>query len=205
MRGSDPDTRSDTRAAILDSAVELFSHFGYSKTNIGDIAESVGMSSGNLYRYFRNKQAIGEAVVQDYLDADEAAMATAILDPALDCDGRLRRFVRYSIDGIIRKLREVPKMVELSDMVLRANSSVIASHVEWQRAMIAGILTDGMRDGELAEGDPLALAGAILDATKVFRSPTLLSTMDLDGVPARVDAVLDLLVAGMRAPEAKIV
>ena len=53
----------DTRGFIVEQSMELFAHYGYSKTNIGDIAQACSMSAGNLYRYFRNKQAIGHAVV----------------------------------------------------------------------------------------------------------------------------------------------
>ena len=52
-----------TRYEILRHAEDLFGHYGFSKTNMADIAERAKMSPGNLYRYYRNKQAIGLAVV----------------------------------------------------------------------------------------------------------------------------------------------
>ena len=38
------------RHDILLKSLELFGHYGFAKTNIGDIADCCGMSPGNLYR-----------------------------------------------------------------------------------------------------------------------------------------------------------
>src|ERR1700722_14190557 len=55
-------TVDETRERILAAAEELFLRIGYWKTTVGDIAEALGMSSANIYRFFPSKKAINEAL-----------------------------------------------------------------------------------------------------------------------------------------------
>ena len=52
-----------TREQILDVAEELFHRIGYAKTTIADIAQEMGMSSANVYRFFPSKSADRKSVV----------------------------------------------------------------------------------------------------------------------------------------------
>ncbi|MCX8124385.1 MAG: TetR/AcrR family transcriptional regulator [Spirochaetes bacterium] len=47
---------TDKRQQILDVAKELFATKGYSATGIREIAEKAGLSLGNFYNYFKNKE-----------------------------------------------------------------------------------------------------------------------------------------------------
>ncbi|MDX1581758.1 MAG: helix-turn-helix domain-containing protein, partial [Alphaproteobacteria bacterium] len=53
-----------TREQIIESAAERFQKYGYGKTNVAEIAADCCMSPGNLYRYFRNKADIAEAIMR---------------------------------------------------------------------------------------------------------------------------------------------
>ena len=61
--GTDPDDahamtqskKADVRAAILEAAFRLFSERGYSETTLPQIAREAGISSANVYVYFRGK------------------------------------------------------------------------------------------------------------------------------------------------------
>jgi AcrR family transcriptional regulator len=60
-----------SRAHILDAALELFSHQGYRATSIREIAERAGVSTGNVYHHFRDKDAIFRALLDQYWAAIE--------------------------------------------------------------------------------------------------------------------------------------
>ncbi|MEJ5363151.1 MAG: TetR/AcrR family transcriptional regulator [Spirochaetota bacterium] len=51
-------TITDKRQQILDVAKELFATKGYSATGIREIAENAGLSLGNFYNYFKNKEEL---------------------------------------------------------------------------------------------------------------------------------------------------
>ena len=52
-------TPEETRAEILAAAWDLFRELG-ARATIADIAEKLGMSSANVYRFFPSKQALTE-------------------------------------------------------------------------------------------------------------------------------------------------
>jgi AcrR family transcriptional regulator len=54
----DAETPHDRRAHILDAAERCFVRSGFHRTTMQDVAAEASMSPGNLYRYFRSKEAI---------------------------------------------------------------------------------------------------------------------------------------------------
>jgi AcrR family transcriptional regulator len=52
------DGLQDRHARILDAAERCFVRSGFHRTTMQDVAAEAGMSPGNLYRYFRSKDAI---------------------------------------------------------------------------------------------------------------------------------------------------
>ncbi|MNO43710.1 HTH-type transcriptional regulator TtgR [compost metagenome] len=57
-----------TREHIIDSADRLFYERGYEHTSFADIADSVQISKGNFYYYFKSKDEILDAVIQVRLE-----------------------------------------------------------------------------------------------------------------------------------------
>ncbi len=58
----------ETSARILEVAWDLFRELG-ARTTIADVAERLGMSSANVYRFYASKQALCEAVCSHQLGA----------------------------------------------------------------------------------------------------------------------------------------
>ena len=55
----------DTRQRILDEALTLFSERGYANVFVNDIAEKVGIKAPSLYKHYKNKQAIFDAIIDE--------------------------------------------------------------------------------------------------------------------------------------------
>lgn len=69
----------ETRAHILETALELFRERGYEETTMRGIAEAAGVSVGNAYYYFRSKehliQAFYEHTHQEHVAASREVLA----------------------------------------------------------------------------------------------------------------------------------
>lgn len=59
--------RDQTRSSVLDAAENVFGSRGLQKTKMGDVATAANVSRPLLYRYFRDKEALFEAVVDRVL------------------------------------------------------------------------------------------------------------------------------------------
>ncbi|MCR4717345.1 MAG: TetR/AcrR family transcriptional regulator, partial [Lachnospiraceae bacterium] len=53
----------NTKQRILDEALTLFSEKGYANVFVNDIAERVGIKAPSLYKHYKNKQAIFDAII----------------------------------------------------------------------------------------------------------------------------------------------
>lgn len=60
--------KEDIRIAILDSAKEEIKQKTFAKASMRDIAQNAGITVGNVYRYFENKEAILEALLTPLLE-----------------------------------------------------------------------------------------------------------------------------------------
>ncbi len=55
-----------SRRHILDRALDLFSHQGYRATSMREIAEAAGVSTGNVYHHFPDKESIFRELLDEY-------------------------------------------------------------------------------------------------------------------------------------------
>jgi TetR/AcrR family transcriptional regulator, transcriptional repressor for nem operon len=87
---------TDKRTRIVDTAARLVHEQGLGPTSLADIARESGVPLGNLYYYFKTKDAIGEALVERISTATAAARAT--WDAELEPRERIVAFVQATID-----------------------------------------------------------------------------------------------------------
>lgn len=66
--------RTEVRQAILDAAAEAFARDGYTSVSLRAVAEAVGLSHGAIYGYFKDKDELFEALVQQSFDKLAAAL-----------------------------------------------------------------------------------------------------------------------------------
>ncbi|MHB8415580.1 MAG: TetR/AcrR family transcriptional regulator [Acidiferrobacteraceae bacterium] len=92
------DKGEKTRTRILESADQLFYRRGYGGTSFSDIVDAVGIYRGNIYHYFKSKEAILQAVLEKRVEETEALLKRwdAHYDDPRD---RLGQFVRLSVDN----------------------------------------------------------------------------------------------------------
>ncbi|MBK8491587.1 MAG: TetR/AcrR family transcriptional regulator [Saprospirales bacterium] len=76
--------RQQSKAAIMEAALELFATKGFSSTSISQIAQAAGISKGLMYNYFESKeQLLHEIIKGAFEEADGLMMQTMaqLIDP----------------------------------------------------------------------------------------------------------------------------
>lgn len=94
----------DTKENILLTSLSLFAQSGYDAVSVSDIAGRLGMTKGALYRHYRNKRAIFDAIVarMERLDAERALqyeLPTEVLSPTAEQayrDADVGQILRFS-------------------------------------------------------------------------------------------------------------
>jgi AcrR family transcriptional regulator len=62
-----------SRSIILEAALRLFSHQGFRATSVREIADTAGVSTGNVYHHFRDKETIFHELLDQYWTAIDSA------------------------------------------------------------------------------------------------------------------------------------
>ncbi len=64
-----PEYKEEAKRRIMQHATKLFSERGFSRTRMIDIAESMGVSKGAIYQYFRSKRDLLMSALQTHIDS----------------------------------------------------------------------------------------------------------------------------------------
>jgi AcrR family transcriptional regulator len=88
--------RGDTRARILDVALELFSEHGYEQTSLREIADRLGVTKAALYYHFKTKDDIVYGIVESM---------SAPIDEAIEW-GREQPWSPEVRDELVRRFAE---------------------------------------------------------------------------------------------------
>src|ERR1700686_5485686 len=59
-----PDVSEERKSQILEAAIEVFARLGFHQSRMDDIAGQAGLSKGELYLYYKSKDAIIAALLQ---------------------------------------------------------------------------------------------------------------------------------------------
>jgi AcrR family transcriptional regulator len=86
-----------TKALILETALEMFRERGYDETTMRAIAQKAGVSLGNAYYYFRSKEYLIQAFYQRLHDS-HLAVALPALENEKTLKARLLAVMRTKID-----------------------------------------------------------------------------------------------------------
>ena len=88
-----------TRAVILETALELFRERGYEETTMRAIAERAGVALGNAYYYFRSKEHLIQAFYS-HTHEERLAPSLELLDSEPDLKKRLLGVMRIMVETI---------------------------------------------------------------------------------------------------------
>ncbi|MBP6582518.1 MAG: TetR/AcrR family transcriptional regulator [Chromatiaceae bacterium] len=92
-----PETRHSKRSRLVDTANRLVHEQGFNRTTLADIAKEANVPLGNVYYYFKTKEEIGHAVIDQRASFYAAQMETwnALPDPRK----RIQAFIQMVIDA----------------------------------------------------------------------------------------------------------
>ena len=157
-----------SRQQILDSALKLFSHRGYGATSVRDIAEDAGLSKGNVYHHFPDKETIFRALLDRYFQAMSTpdfpfnrALASGTFPENLEALGRAAR-------DTVRDYREYVALIYV-DVVEFDGSHVRKFYATMADRFNAFFKAHGMEEelrSKLQEG--LSPISAVMLATRIF-------------------------------------
>jgi AcrR family transcriptional regulator len=185
---------SETRAAILHTALRLFGEAGYSDVSMEAIATQCGVNVRALYYHFASKRMLFEAAREEAFGRFGLQVRQQVLTHVA---------VRGRFDGYVDVYRNLhaadPHVLPFIGMALVDGMAVVAHHGSLSEAgaelfaMIEAVVDDAIAAGEVHPD--LDRNGALQLISALSMGMALMSLGDAGDYPAMLDA-LDLLASG---------
>lgn len=161
-RPRNDDPHASTRVEILQSAAALFRRLGYHGATVEQIAAALHMKKGNLYYYFKNKEAILFACHNYSLDR---LMETLLKIEESDTapDEKLRQLIVSFVHTILDELHGTALFLNLEALSPAHLKAVIVRRDRFDHGM-RQIVQEGIAAGLFPRADAKLLSFAILGA-----------------------------------------
>jgi AcrR family transcriptional regulator len=162
-----PDAESNPRKVLvrnqlIEKSAELFAKRGYARTTINDIAEELGLKRSSLYHYFRNKEEILDALIEEQTVAPSQMLQGLIDDASLPVLEKVRRAFSESIS---RKLSESARFRVLDQIEFEMPAHQASQHKRMKRQVLelwSQLISEGIASGDLRDVDSRMAAFAVL-------------------------------------------
>jgi AcrR family transcriptional regulator len=198
--GDAPNPRKElVREELITKAAEVFEKRGFAQTRIGDIAQALSLSRSSLYHYFRSKEEILAALVEEHTIDAAAGLERLVAPPELSATDRLRIALANSImkrlagGARIRVLDQLETEMppDLKNIFNRARRQVLDLYTK--------LVEEGIEKGEFRAIDARTAALAVLGIanwTSWWYSPKgKKSPQEL------TEILVDIAVAGIAQPD----
>ena len=198
---------SAKRRQVIDGARAVFLAKGFDAASMNDIARAAGVSKGTLYVYFKHKEELFEAIVEQECDAQAEGIFD--LDPNdHDVEAVLTRLGNAYVSFLCRpeKAQAIRTVIAIAERMPELGGKFyetgpargiakLAAYIEVQVA--AGILV--VEDCEIAAAQLMEACQAMIFKSMVFNFASTPSTERIERV---VRIAVKTFLAAYRAPAA---
>ena len=197
--------KDNIREQIVQAAKKRFSHFGYAKTTMAEVANDCSMSPGNLYRFYPGKLDIAEAIAtEDYTKHLDALRKLAVT-PGKSAPERLHDLLFEELRRTYHKLEKDPRAYEMALVISRERPEYANWMLGEERKILVELMDEAERRGEFVPENKEFTAEMIQAATMKFRYPQLWSKLTLPKLERELEGVLHLMIEGLcPCKEAKV-
>ncbi|MFD5404852.1 TetR family transcriptional regulator [Streptomyces griseorubiginosus] len=192
-----PTTETLTAERILEATEEVLRRHGPAKATVVDVARALGVSHGSVYRHFRTKAALREAVIKRWLDRTSVSLAGIAADEDRTPETRLRDWLAALFEAKRRKAGDDPELFATYMVLTREAGSVVDEHIADLTGQLTGIIEAGAASGVFT-GDPAAQARAVFQATGRFHDPAYFTEWERPEADGDFVALVELLLRGLR-------
>ena len=194
----------DTKHRILDEALTLFSEKGYANVYVSDIAERVGIKAPSLYKHYRNKRAIFDAIIDEMnhrFEQQAQALSISGTDPTADAEVYKNMdedhliklgtdlFRYYLHDSYTKRFRKMLTLEQFQDQEL--------ARVYSQQYFDMPLSYQGMLLGLMVSQDLLVTENVPI-MTLQFYAPIYMLLTVCDREPSREQEALELIEGHIR-------
>lgn len=191
----------ETREEILNTAERMFRAQGYASVSIADIATELSMSPANVFKHFRTKTSLVDAIATRAIEQTLNALKALASDrPAPE---RLYALAQHLMDEHLSEQVDAPFVFEMILVTITEELDCGDRFRQIVVGMIGEIISAGVEEGVYHADDIPRLANATFDALACVIHPVMTGMEKADIMATRCREVVRLIDAALRSPLAK--
>lgn len=141
------------REQLITKAAQLFTERGFAATRMQDIAEELGLTRSAVYYYFKNKEEILAAIVEEHTIDASLDVEALIANPDLSASERLRRAIAANV---VRKLGDTARFRVLDKIESEMPPEITHLYDRFKRHVLdlySQLIEGGIASGEFRAVD----------------------------------------------------
>jgi len=163
-------TAATQQQRILDVAKELFTQRGFSNVAVRDICRAADVTPPTVYYYFKNKEALFDAVVRKSVSMPDfiSTLANAC-DKVKEPKAQVHAFIQSYLTSFPKDHLNVGLYVRHStDELDSIGRKTLAADLAKILSILSAIIQRGIRSGEFRDTDPRMAAECLLGMMNRF-------------------------------------
>lgn len=191
----------ETREEILNTAEALFRTNGYASVTIADISTDLGMSPANVFKHFRTKTSLVDAIATRAIE--QTLRVVNALDTQTPAPERLLALANYMMQSHLNKIHDTPYVFEMILVTVREKLDCGERFRAMMVDTITRIIRSGIDEGTYVVEDVPRFAEAAFNALACVIHPVMICNEQADILATRCREVVGLIDAALRSPLAK--
>lgn len=169
------ESSSDLKDQILETTEVLLRRYGAAKLSVVDVAREIGMSHGNVYRFFPSKTDLLNAIAAKWLEKVHVPLAE-ISTSDLVADQKLKLWFETLIKIKREKFLDDPQLFAVYLELAGHQLEQVNNHVDTLVTQIEKIIEEGKQAGLFSVSDARKAATNIFHATAKLHHPVFVSS-----------------------------
>jgi len=198
-KNSEGEADLDLKERILQTTEKLLRRYGASKLSVVDVAREIGMSHGNVYRFFGSKSVLLGAISERWL-CNVMTPLTVIANSNNSADVKLTEWINRLRTIKRQRYLDEPEFFALYGEIAEQARHEVTRHIDHMLDQLQTIIEEGKTQGIFHVADSREAARAVLSATARLHHPAFVALPDYPS-DAEAAYLIKMVITGLKFAE----
>jgi AcrR family transcriptional regulator len=184
------------RGALVQQVDQLIRERGAIDINMGELASAAGMSPSNIYRYFENKEALYEAVAENWF-AEKISIMEDVIASNLPAKEKMYAFFERRFSLMIANFEADPDLFKSYCELGERYFEVVRGYVDLADHYLALIIAEAMEQGYFGTLNIDRAVSLINLMVQPFCNPDLIFHLANRPTKEKLEQIIDAIFAGL--------
>ena len=184
------------RKLLLETVESLVQARGATDVSMSELATRAGMSPSNIYRFFESKEAVMEAVAEEWF-ADKVAVMEEVVELEIPAREKMLAFFGRRFALMQARFQEDPELFKSYCQLGEQHQEVVRGYVDLGDHYLAMIVADAMEEGHFSGLSIDQCVSLINQMVQPYCNPNTMMMLMHNLSEEKLAIIIDTIFAGM--------